>query len=104
MPPDGKFLVGQLFLKPSHYDESKNDRYVLIEGTSGAPISDCSGWVVASISGFFSYELAFPGAKVRITTPWGQPNGAGLLIQRSLSSSYLLNNESRSLPSKMEPH
>src|SRR5262245_9746823 len=58
-----------------------NDRLVLDHGSSGAPVLDCEGRVVAVVSNLFMQVLQFPSRAMRISTAWGQPNVVSIPIQ-----------------------
>ena len=58
-----------------------NDRLVLDHGSSGAPVLDCEGRVVAVVSNLFTQVLQFPSRAIRISTAWGQPNVVSIPIQ-----------------------
>jgi hypothetical protein len=51
-----------------------NDRLVLDHGSSGAPVLDCAGRVVAVVSDMFATTIAFMSSTIRVSTGWGNPN------------------------------
>jgi hypothetical protein len=51
-----------------------NDRLVLDYGSSGAPVLDCAGRVVAVVSKLFVATIRFMSGVTRIPTAWGSPN------------------------------
>jgi hypothetical protein len=51
-----------------------NDRLVLDHGSSGAPVLDCEGRVVAVVSTLVTQTIALPTGRVRVSTAWGTPN------------------------------
>jgi Trypsin-like peptidase domain len=67
---DGGRLAGTALLEI--YDG--NDRLVLDHGSSGAPILDCAGRVVAVVSNLFMTTMQFASRTIRISTAWGSPN------------------------------
>src|SRR5262249_28069297 len=66
---DGGRLAGTALLEM--YDG--NDRLVLDHGSSGAPILDCAGQVVAVVSNLFTMTMQFASRTIRIPPPWGSP-------------------------------
>ena len=62
----GRFAGGALF---EIYDG--NDRMALDYGSSGAPVLDCSGRVVAVVANLLTQTI---GGQVRVTTAWSMPN------------------------------
>jgi Trypsin-like peptidase domain len=66
---DGK-LAGTALLEM--YDG--NDRLVLDHGSSGAPVLDCAGRVVAVVSNLFTTTIPFLSGAIRVSTAWGSPN------------------------------
>jgi Trypsin-like peptidase domain len=64
---DGDKFAGTALLEM--YDG--NDRLVLDHGSSGAPVLDCAGRVVAVVSNLFTTTIS--GA-IRVSTAWGSPN------------------------------
>ena len=58
--------------------EGIGDRYALNNGSSGAPIFDCDGNVVAMVTKFSKQTMSFFGNEVEVTTPWGQANIFGV--------------------------
>jgi Trypsin-like peptidase domain len=62
----GRFAGGALF---EIYDG--NDRMALDYGSSGAPVLDCSGRVVAVVANLLTQTIA---GQVRVTTAWSMPN------------------------------
>jgi len=58
-----------------------DDRLVLDHGSSGAPVLDCDGHVVAVVSNLFTRTVQFPFRAIRISTAWGQPNVLCVPIQ-----------------------
>jgi hypothetical protein len=66
---DGK-LSGTALLEMYEGD----DRLVLDHGSSGAPVLDCAGRVVAVVSDLFTTTIAFMSAAIRVSTGWGNPN------------------------------
>ena len=51
-----------------------DDRLALDHGSSGAPVLDCAGRVVAVVSRLFVSTMHFMSQTVRMSTPWGSPN------------------------------
>jgi trypsin-like peptidase len=82
---DGDRLAGTALLEM--YDG--NDRLVLDNGASGAPVFDCEGRVVAVVSNLFTATLPFMSRAIRTTTAWGNPNVASVPIQVLKDSSRL---------------
>jgi hypothetical protein len=58
-----------------------NNRLVLDHGSSGAPVLDCKGQVVAVVSNIFTQTLQFPSRSIRVSTAWGTPNVVSVPIQ-----------------------
>lgn len=58
-----------------------DDRLVLDHGSSGAPVLDCAGSVVAVVANTFSQTLRFRSQVIRISTPWQSPNVASIPIE-----------------------
>jgi hypothetical protein len=67
---DGVRLAGTALLEM--YDG--NDRLVLDHGSSGAPVFDCTGRVVAVVDNLFTTTMQFMARTIRISTAWGHPN------------------------------
>jgi hypothetical protein len=67
---DGDRFAGTALLEM--YDG--DDRLVLDHGSSGAPVVDCSGRVVAVVSNLFTTTIRFMSTTRRISTAWGSPN------------------------------
>jgi Trypsin-like peptidase domain len=67
---DGGRLAGTALLEM--YDG--NDRLVLDHGSSGAPVFDCTGRVVAVVDNLFTTTMQFMSRTIRISTAWGYPN------------------------------
>jgi hypothetical protein len=67
---DGVRLAGTALLEL--YDG--NDRHVLDHGSSGAPVFDCTGRVVAVVDNLFTTTMQFMARTIRISTAWGHPN------------------------------
>jgi hypothetical protein len=57
-----------------------NDRLVLDHGSSGAPVLDCEGRVVAVVSKLFVSTIHFMSQTMRIPTGWGSPNVVSLPV------------------------
>jgi hypothetical protein len=57
-----------------------NDRLVLDHGSSGAPVLDCAGRVVAVVSKLFVSTIHFMSQEIRIPTAWGSPNVVSLPV------------------------
>jgi hypothetical protein len=74
---DGDRFAGTALLEM--YDG--NDRLVLDNGASGAPVFDCAGRVVAVVSNLFTTTIPFMSHAIRTTTAWGNPNVASVPIQ-----------------------
>jgi hypothetical protein len=74
---DGDKLAGTALLEM--YDG--NDRLVLDNGASGAPVFDCEGRVVAVVSNLFTKAMQFLSRATKVSTPWGEPNVASVPIQ-----------------------
>jgi hypothetical protein len=51
-----------------------NDRLVLDHGSSGAPVLDCAGRVVAVVSNLFTTTIPSISGAIRVSTAWGSPN------------------------------
>ena len=51
-----------------------NDRLVLDHGASGAPVLDCEGRVVATVSNILTQTIQFASSVIRISTAWQRPN------------------------------
>lgn len=58
-------------------DPAEKDRLIVDHGSSGSPIFDCSGHVVASATLVVSQEKNFLGTTVRMSSAWGDPNVFG---------------------------
>jgi hypothetical protein len=67
---DGDKFAGTALLEM--YDG--NDRLVLDHGSSGAPVVDCAGRVVAVVSNLFTTTIPFLSGAIRVSTAWGSPN------------------------------
>jgi len=67
---DGDRLAGTALLEM--YEG--NDRLVLDHGSSGAPVLDCSGRVVAVVSNLVTTTIPFISGAIRVSTAWGSPN------------------------------
>jgi Trypsin-like peptidase domain len=67
---DGDRFAGSALLEL--YDG--DDRLVLDYGSSGAPVFDCAGRVVAVVSKLFVTTIQFMSRATRIPTAWGTPN------------------------------
>ncbi len=67
---DGDKFAGTALLEM--YDG--NDRLVLDHGSSGAPVVDCAGRVVAVVSNLFTTTMRFMSTTIRVPTAWGSPN------------------------------
>lgn len=67
---DGDKFAGMALLEM--YDG--NDRLVLDHGSSGAPVLDCAGRVVAVVSNLFTTTIPFLSGAIRVSTSWGSPN------------------------------
>ena len=50
------------------------DRLVLDHGSSGAPVLDCAGRVVAVVSNLFTTTIPSISGVIRVSTAWGSPN------------------------------
>jgi len=74
---DGDRFAGTALLEM--YDGE--DRLVLDHGSSGAPVLDCDGRVVAVVSNLFTQSLQFLSHGIRVSTAWGQPNVVSVPIQ-----------------------
>ena len=64
-----------------------NNRAVLNNGASGAPIIDSEGKVFAVVSILMRRELLVFERVIVITPPWGRPNNSGVLTLALLKSS-----------------
>jgi hypothetical protein len=74
---DADRLAGMALLEM--YDG--NDRLVLDHGSSGAPVVDCAGRVVAVVSNLFVMtKIMFMSREIRMSTAWGYPNVASVPI------------------------
>ena len=51
-----------------------NDRLVLDHGASGAPVLDCEGRVVATVSNLLTQTIQFASSLIRTSTAWQRPN------------------------------
>ena len=51
-----------------------NDRLVLDHGASGAPVLDCEGRVVATVSNILTQTIQFASSVIRTSTAWQRPN------------------------------
>jgi hypothetical protein len=71
---DGDKFAGMALLEM--YDG--DDRLVLDHGSSGAPVLDCEGRVVAVVSKLFLSTIYFMSQTIRIPTGWGSPNVVSL--------------------------
>jgi Trypsin-like peptidase domain len=69
---DGDRVKGMALLEL--YDG--DDRLALDHGSSGAPVFDCAGHVVAVVSKLFVTTIQFMSQATRIPTAWGSPNVA----------------------------
>jgi Trypsin-like peptidase domain len=58
-----------------------DDRLVLDHGSSGAPVFDCEGRVVAAVSNLITQTLRFPSQEIRVSTAWGSPNVVSVPVQ-----------------------
>jgi hypothetical protein len=58
-----------------------NDRLALDHGSSGAPVLDCEGRVVAAVSNLITQTLRFPSQEMRVSTAWGSPNVVSVPVQ-----------------------
>jgi hypothetical protein len=58
-------------------DPEETNRLAIDHGSSGSPIFDCQGQVVASAAIVLSRELRLFGATTRVSTAWGSPNVFG---------------------------
>jgi hypothetical protein len=58
-----------------------NDRLVLDHGSSGAPVLDCEGRVVAVVSIAITQTISLLASAVRTSTAWQTPNVVSVLIQ-----------------------
>jgi hypothetical protein len=58
-----------------------NDRLVLDHGSSGAPVLDCEGRVVAAVSNLITQTLRFPSQEMRVSTAWGSANVVSVPVQ-----------------------
>ena len=67
---DSDRLAGMALLEM--YDGT--DRLVLDHGSSGAPVLDCKGRVVAVVSNLFTTTIPFLSGAIRVSTAWGSPN------------------------------
>jgi Trypsin-like peptidase domain len=74
---DGDKFVGMALLEM--YDG--NDRLALDHGSSGAPVLDCAGRVVAVVSKLFVSTIYFMSQAIRIPTGWGSPNVVSLPVE-----------------------
>jgi hypothetical protein len=74
---DGEKLAGMAMFEL--YDG--DDRLVLDHGSSGAPVFDCEGRVVAAVSNLITQTLRFPSQEMRISTAWGSPNVVSVPVQ-----------------------
>ena len=65
----GKFTGAALLEMYDGYD-----RLVLDHGSSGAPVLDCAGRVVAVVSNLFTTTIPFIAGTMRVSTAWGSAN------------------------------
>jgi S1-C subfamily serine protease len=66
-----------------------NDRLVLDHGSSGAPVLNCAGQVVAVVANMFSQTLRFQSQVIRVSPPWQSPNVVALPIDVIRDVSWL---------------
>jgi hypothetical protein len=45
----------------------------LDHGSSGAPVLDCAGRVIAVVSNLFTMTIPFISGAIRVSTSWGNP-------------------------------
>jgi hypothetical protein len=74
---DGVRLAGTALLEM--YDG--NDRLVLDHGSSGAPVFDCTGRVVAVVDNLFTTTMQFMARTIRISAAWDIPTSSRCLFQ-----------------------
>jgi hypothetical protein len=58
-----------------------NDRLVLDHGASGAPVLDCAGRVVATVSNIMTQTIQFASSVIRTSTAWQHPNVVSVPVQ-----------------------
>ena len=58
-----------------------NDRLVLDHGSSGAPVLDCGGRVVAVVSMAITQTIGFVSPALRTSTAWQTPNVVSIPVQ-----------------------
>jgi hypothetical protein len=73
---DGK-LAGMALLEVYEGE----DRLVIDNGASGAPVIDCDGRVAAVISNVFTQSIHWGYREIRFSTAWGMPNVVSIPVQ-----------------------
>jgi hypothetical protein len=57
------------------------NRLVIDQGASGAPVIDCAGRIAAVVSNVFTQSLFWASREIKISTAWGTPNVVSVPVE-----------------------